>query len=177
MALNLLLPKVEEIQETPSSIFTNTEALWSETRILMRIDYKSRNQHRGTLYYRRLRKVQRCLRNIAKLDAWLSSKDRRDLKWQPYLQSLEILVGETRMVSLEVASMFDRLLLQQQLFVPLAITVTAILARIYAILERLTAEIQGFKTSDVAESTVKRKKKKGNSNKRDEIDEIFQMIE
>lgn len=53
----LLPPTLETAPVFAPRLFPSTRCLWSEGKVLARLLYKVKNQHRSTLYYRKLQQV------------------------------------------------------------------------------------------------------------------------
>lgn len=52
-------------------------ALWNESKILARLMYKNRHQHRAALYYRKFQKILRDMKALAKLEIVLQTQYER----------------------------------------------------------------------------------------------------
>lgn len=58
IAARLLPPVPEEVPTFAPRLLPSTACLWSESKILARLLYKVKNQHRSTFYYRKLQQVR-----------------------------------------------------------------------------------------------------------------------
>lgn len=70
------MPPTFEIPLFPSSIH-----VWNESKILARIMYKTRNQHRSTFYYHKFQAIMRSLKQLLKVELYLQEcfESRNDL--------------------------------------------------------------------------------------------------
>lgn len=136
----------------------------TEHSTLNRLLYKNRNQHRHGLYFRRLEHVRRLLRKLNTHDAWQSvhhalgeagyaKEQRARAKKTPLslssvtlddLHSVEkILHALVHTVIPTAACKVTAELVCREHFLPFAVTVIAILARLFVIERKLLTEVRG----------------------------------
>lgn len=69
-----------------------TGKLWSEFQLLLRVIYRSRNQHRAAWSFHRLQEVKRTAERVARVELWLKANNKETFEFIGYLNTLRKLV-------------------------------------------------------------------------------------
>lgn len=133
----------------------------NEDATLVRLLYKNRNQHKHGLYFKRLEHVSRLLAKVNNHDVWTSvqnalsnhGKQLQISKRASFvsissvtladLKAVETLLDNLSRVILTASNKVTIELVSRQHFLPFALTVLAVLSRIFVIGQRLLSEIRG----------------------------------
>lgn len=125
----LLLREPPIVPAFTSRLLPNTIALWNESKLLARLLYKTKNQHRAGLYYHRLQQVMRVLKCIAREEIYLQAC------WE---MGVEYSVDGMRLLCVKLKKDCGKayILLEhvysETYFVPLAVTGMAMVSRLNA---------------------------------------------
>lgn len=134
----------------------------NEERTFIRLLYRNRNQHRHGLYFKRLEHVRRLLAKVGTHVLWTSLQNAlgdyhgMELKrpkraiFMPIssvtlndLKEVETLLHSLSAVILTASKKVTTELISRQHFVPFAVSVVAMLSRIFVIEQKLLSEIRG----------------------------------
>jgi len=80
-----------------------TEKLWQHLSLLLRLHYKSQNQHHASRAFHRLQEVKRVARRLAQLESWLKINFQEKVadvdmfkRMTAYIDALRVLVEKVR---------------------------------------------------------------------------------
>ncbi len=140
------LPTVKELAALPNGrrLLPSALALWNEHRLLERLLYKSRNQHRATCVFRALSTVCRLLRRLAAVERGLhASYIKPDVDMRP-----GVLVRGGTELCVRVGQVCRRAydLMQQDIrdvfFVPFSVTAMAMASRILVLAAVVASDLR-----------------------------------
>lgn len=129
------------------SIFMNGQIIWNEAKILYKIVYKSKNQHRRSYHYHKMTQVTKSLKKLYQVDLFLSWHiPRRAQNPLSYRQIIGYLVMAPNLIAKcmhDCLQLFAacRSLYDMEAFMPLAGVTLAIAARIRHFLKEYQIEM------------------------------------
>ncbi|PJF17218.1 hypothetical protein PSACC_02969 [Paramicrosporidium saccamoebae] len=125
----LLLREPPIVPAFTSRLFPNTIALWNESKLLARLLYKTKNQHRAGLYYHRMQQVMRVLKCMAREEVYLQACWETGAEYS--VNGMELLCAKLKRDCGKAYILLEHVY-SEAYFVPLAVTGMAMLARLHA---------------------------------------------
>lgn len=137
-----LSPNTLNIDPNTKSIFINGQIIWNEAKILYKIIYKSKNQHRRSNHYHKMVQASKSLKKLYQLDLFLSwNIPKRAQDPSSYRKIIGYMLESIKSINKciqDCLQLFiaNRILYDMMEFMPLAGVTLAIAARIkYFLLE------------------------------------------